>query len=87
MTHITIPSSSIGMMPYVEKDVKLIDDLTPIEMADSVKVFINGAWIGITMNPLELFNSLKKKKYMGIINIYTSFIFDYRNKEIKICND
>ena len=31
--------------------------------------------------------SLKEKKYKGIINIYTSIIFDYRMKEIRICND
>ena len=87
MTHITIPSSSIGILPYIKEGIKQIEDLTPIEMADNVKVFINGAWVGIAINPLDLFNNLKKKKYMGIINIYTSIIFDYRNKEIKICND
>jgi hypothetical protein len=31
--------------------------------------------------------SLKDKKYKGIINIYTSIVFDYRMKEIRICND
>lgn len=30
---------------------------------------------------------LKEKKYKGIINIYTSIIFDYRMKEIRVCND
>ena len=52
-----------------------------------VKVFINGAWIGITKDPINLYNSLKEKKYKGIINIYTSIIFNYKTKEIIICND
>ena len=30
---------------------------------------------------------LKEKKYKGIINIYTSIIFDVRRKEIRVCND
>ena len=30
---------------------------------------------------------MKNKKYQGIINIYTSIVFDYKNLEIKICND
>ena len=30
---------------------------------------------------------LKDKKYKGIINIYTSIIFNYTDLEIKICND
>jgi DNA-directed RNA polymerase II subunit RPB2 len=30
---------------------------------------------------------MKDKKYKGIINIYTSIIFDYKLAEIRICND
>ena len=40
----------------------------------------------IAKDPVDLFRSLKEK-YSGIMNIYTSIVFDYRNKEIKICND
>jgi hypothetical protein len=27
------------------------------------------------------------QKYLGIINVYTSIIFDYTMKEIRLCND
>jgi hypothetical protein len=54
---------------------------------NKVKVFINGAWIGMTENPLELYSMLKDKKYKGIINIYTSIVFDYKMMEIRVCND
>ena len=27
------------------------------------------------------------KKYKGLINIYTSIVFNYKTKEILICND
>ena len=30
---------------------------------------------------------MKDKKYKGIINIYTSIIFNYKDLEIRICND
>ena len=53
----------------------------------AVKVFVNGAWVGITHKPLELYNSLKDKKYKELINIYTSIVFNYKMKEIIICND
>ena len=36
---------------------------------------------------MELYNDMKEKKYRGIINIYTSIIFNYKNMEIYICND
>jgi len=56
-------------------------------MYGKVKVFINGAWVGITETPGELFQMLKEKKQKGIINIYTAIVFDYKLAEIRVCND
>ena len=89
MTHITIYSNSLPLYEYVMPNVTHIDsaELTPKDMYEKVKVFINGAWVGITDTPQELYMTLKEKKYKGIINIYTSIIFDYKMREIRICND
>jgi len=90
MTHISISSDSNALYEYV---LPLIDSLDDIKFSnnkylyDNVKVFINGSWIGITKEPIELYNNLKEKKYKGIINVYTSIIFDIKMKEIRICND
>jgi hypothetical protein len=89
MAHITTPSNSSGLYDYILPQITLIDDLfdNPELLYDKVKVFINGCWVGITENPMKLYNNLKDKKYKGIINIYTSIIFDYKLKEIKVRND
>ena len=89
MTHITIYSNSLPLYEYILPNIIQIDEksIKPIEMHEKVKVFINGAWVGITDTPQELYLSLKEKKYMGIINIYTSVTFDYKLKEIRVCND
>lgn len=89
MTHMTIYSNSLPLYEYIIPDIIKIDDtkLTTEFIYDKVKVFINGNWVGISLNPEELYNSLKDKKHKGIINIYTSIIFDYRLKEIRVCND
>jgi DNA-directed RNA polymerase II subunit RPB2 len=52
--------------------------------AGRTKVFINGCWIGCCNNTLRMFQSLKHKKFMGIINLYTAIICDYKLKEIRI---
>ena len=57
------------------------------EYYSGVKVFINGAWIGIAKHPQKLYRFIKEKKYTGYINIYTSIIFNYVRKEIRVCND
>lgn len=89
MTHITIYSNSLPLYEYIMPNIIKIDDtsLTIKDLSDKVKVFINGAWVGISDSPQELYLMLKDKKYKGIINIYTSIIFDYKLKEIRICND
>ena len=87
MAHITIPTNSSSLYEYVQPEIISVDDVKQKELYGKVKVFINGAWVGVTDNPIELYNNMKDKKYKGIINIYTSIIFDYKLLEIRICND
>jgi DNA-directed RNA polymerase II subunit RPB2 len=87
MTHLTIPSSSESLHQHVEPFISRMDILTPKDMFVNIKVFVNGAWLGNTSTPIELYNTFKDKKSKGIINIYTSVVFDIKNKEIRICND
>jgi intein/homing endonuclease len=87
MTHITIYSNSLPLYEYILPNIKSLEQSTKEELYTNVKVFINGAWVGVTEKPEELYWELKEKKYKGIINVYTSIIFDYRLKEIRVCND
>jgi DNA-directed RNA polymerase II subunit RPB2 len=87
LTHITIPSNASSLYQYVTEYIIRVEDSLPCQTNKKVKVFINGSWVGITDCPIELYESMKDKKYKGIINIYTSIIFDYKMMEIRICND
>ena len=87
MARVTIPGNSNSLYDYVNPFVVPMNTLKEEDMFDKVKVFVNGSWLGIANNPIELYESMKTKKYKGIINIYTSIIFDIQNKEIRICND
>ena len=87
MCHITIPTNSASLYEYVTPHILSVND-TPSEFLNGkVKVFINGCWLGIAEDPVGLYNDMKDKKYKGIINIYTSIIFDIKMLEIRICND
>jgi DNA-directed RNA polymerase II subunit RPB2 len=87
MAHVSIPSYSKTLYDYIMPDIITHDNCDIFDIKNHVKVFINGNWIGITLNPIDFYNSIKNKKYQGIINIYTSIIFDYKIRQIKICND
>ena len=88
MTHITIPTQSTALYEYVRPHILSVEEAkSPTELFDKVKVFVNGSWVGVANHPMELYLNLKEKKYKGIINIYTSIVFDYVRLEIRICND
>jgi len=87
MAHITIHSNSLPIYEYVMPNIIDIETIHSIDMFDKVKVFINGAWVGVTDKPQELYTMLKDKKQQGIMNIYTGIIFDCKKAEIRICND
>ena len=87
MTHISITSDTEPIHNYLKSNIISLEEVQPEDTYNKVKCFINGAWIGITNDPVSLYNNLKEKKYKGMINIYTSIIFDYKNLEIRICND
>jgi DNA-directed RNA polymerase II subunit RPB2 len=85
--HITIPTNSSSLYDYVKPYVYTVDKTEPQHLYGKVKVFVNGCWLGITETPMELYKDLKEKKYKGIINIYTSIVFDFKLLEIRVCND
>jgi len=87
MAHITIHSNSNSLYEYVEPHIINLNLLKPHQVYDKVKVIINGSWVGITEDPENLYKLLKDMKYKGIINIYTSIIFDCKLQEIRLCND
>ena len=85
--HITIPTNSSSLYEYVKPYLLYVDKTPPKMLYGKVKVFVNGCWLGITETPMELYTDLKDKKYKGIINLYTSVIFDFKLLEIRVCND
>jgi DNA-directed RNA polymerase II subunit RPB2 len=89
MTHITIYSNSLSLYEYIMPNIVPIHSevVKSEDLYNNTKVFINGAWVGITDDPEGLYKILKDKKQKGIINIYTSIVFDYKMREIRVCND
>ena len=87
MAHITIPTNSHSLYDYILPRITKVDEVTPSELHGKVKIFINGCWVGISTNPMGFYNDIREKKCKGIINVYTSIVFDYKRLEIRICND
>lgn len=64
-----------------------LEYVTPNYIFNKVKVFVNGKWVGVHSQPLELFDTLQTYKRNALMNIFTSISFDYQNFEIQILTD
>lgn len=90
MTHFSIQTNVSSLLEIVAPYIQPINDTTlnSTIRQNQVKLFLNGAFIGIVRNnPMETYLALKTKKYQGIINIFTSVCYDYFRMEIRICSD
>ena len=87
MAHISVASLSQPIYDVIDKYILKLEDFTFEELYGKVKVIVNGNWLGTVEDPYKFYKYMKQKKYQGIINIYTSVVFDFREKEIHICND
>jgi DNA-directed RNA polymerase II subunit RPB2 len=88
MAQVTVGSLSHNIYEYISGDIiALTSTMSGTDIGRTVKVFINGAWVGISRDPIELYKKLKNQKHGGIINVYTSIVFDYMLKEIRVCTD
>ena len=87
-THIT---NGVASKPYINYlrmlDMLLLEECSLDLISISTKIFLNGAWIGISIKPIELVKTIKLHRRNNIIYIYTSVLFDIKRNEIQIWVD
>ena len=88
MAHITIPSNPQIIYSCLEEyGVINLENISPLDMNNSVKIIINGNWFAQTFKPSKLVAYLKKMRGNGLINIYTSIAWRIQFNEISIRTD
>ena len=87
MCHVTVPCSSEALRHCAAEGTTPVEECTAKQRAGGVAVFVNGAWIGQADDPAALYAGLKDKKTKGILNVYTSIVFDPASREIRCCTD
>ena len=87
-TIITKGCSGKPFINYLRKlQIKLLEECSLNYMKYTTKVFINGAWIGCTHDPLRIISIMKLHRRNNMIDIYTSIHFNIERNEISICTD
>jgi DNA-directed RNA polymerase II subunit RPB2 len=88
-TAITNGFSSFPLIKWLRSNtpLKLLQECSPNYLAFNTKVFVNGNWIGVLDNPMETLELLKLYRRNGIIPIFTSMTFSYKDNIIYLYTD
>ena len=89
-THITSGCSGKPYINYLRKiggGIKLLEECSLVYLSKATKVFVNGAWIGCTHNPIEITTIMKMHRRNGMLDIFTSIAFNISRNEIIISTD
>lgn len=89
---ICLGSSSEILKDIILEDnnlIKLNDKLTNLEIYNKklTKVFVNGDWLGCTINYLEFMNKYRNKRRKNEIHYLTTIVFDVRANELQFWVD
>ena len=80
-------SSDILRTVLQDLDVLFLDEIVNRDLPNSTKLFVNGEWIGIHTQPVELYNLLKLLKLNSFIHPHTSISWKQSTNEFFIFTD
>jgi len=88
-THITSGSSAFPMIKWLRRNtpMKITLECSPEYLSNSSKIIVNGNWIGVIDEPIDLVNTIKLYRRNGIIPPFISITFNYNTNEIYIYAD
>uniref|UniRef100_A0A914LMU4 DNA-directed RNA polymerase subunit beta n=3 Tax=Meloidogyne incognita group TaxID=654580 RepID=A0A914LMU4_MELIC len=89
MAYISVGSMPEPILEFLEEwSMENLEEVSPLSIADSTKIFVNGSWVGIHRNPDQLMATLLKlRRQMDIIVSEVSMVRDIRDREIRINTD
>ena len=88
-SHITSGCSGYPMMKFLRSicKMKLLQECSSTFLYHSTKIMVNGSWVGVITNPIEIMRLVKKYKRCGLIPIYTSISWTIKTNEIHVYTD
>jgi DNA-directed RNA polymerase II subunit RPB2 len=88
-TYVSQPYSREPLIKWLREKVnlKLLEESNLNILSTLSKVFINGYWAGTVVEPIDAVQKIKLFRRNGLIPIYTSVVFDYKQNTIFIYTD
>ena len=88
-TIITNGSSSVPLIKWLRINVslKFLQECSPIYLATHTKMIVNGNWVGVIEDPVEVCDLIKLYRRNGLLPMYLSIRFDSMRNEMNLFTD
>jgi len=87
-THITSGCSAYPMIRYLRSlGIKILEECSLKYLSQTTKVLVNGAWIGATSEPQELWEVLLSRRRNGLFSAFTSIRWNKERSELIVLTD
>lgn len=88
MSYITIGQPSEPIVEFMsQRNMEMLEEFEPTRSPNATKIFVNGVWVGVHRDPMQLVETVKALRRSGVINPEISLIRDIREREFKIFTD
>lgn len=88
MAYISVGSPKAPLLEFLEEwAMENLSEITPSQISNSTKIFLNGSWVGIHRDPEQLVEMLRQMRRSGDISGEVSVIRDIRERELRLYCD
>ncbi|KAK2451642.1 DNA-directed RNA polymerase II subunit RPB2 [Trifolium repens] len=88
MVYITVGSPKDPIMYFLEESsYENLEEISPADIPEATKIFVNGCWVGINRDPDKLVTTLRSLRRRVDVNTEVGVVRDIRLKEVRIYTD
>ncbi|KAJ3223345.1 DNA-dependent RNA polymerase II [Clydaea vesicula] len=89
MSYVTVGSPSNPIIEFLDEAniMTNFEELNPSEIKSSTKIFLNGVWLGVTSEPMNLVETLRASRRSVDISPEVSVILDVTESELRLYTD
>eukprot|EP00245_Coleochaete_scutata_P000487 TRINITY_DN1059_c0_g1_i2.p1 TRINITY_DN1059_c0_g1~~TRINITY_DN1059_c0_g1_i2.p1 ORF type:complete len:354 (-),score=50.99 TRINITY_DN1059_c0_g1_i2:140-1201(-) len=88
MAYISVGSRADPILEFLwEWGTVELETVSPCDIQEATKVFVNGVWLGIHSAPNQLVKDLRNFRRQVAINTEVSVVRDIRLKELRLCTE
>lgn len=88
MCYVSVGSESTPITDFMsQRNMELLEEYDPVQNPTATKVFVNGVWVGVHSNPIQLVQTVQELRRNGTLSYEMSLVREIRDREFKIFTD